>query len=123
MIKLKRHWQIVLLVVVTVILAVTLFFFVRKIEYLKLQGYIRPRHFRGQATGQSIPPEQIRGWMTFRYINMLFKLPPAYLQTSLNISDKRYPNVTIDSFASSQKIDKAQLLELVVKAVQNQNKK
>lgn len=34
----------------------------------------------------------IRGWMTFRYINMVFKLPSNYLSDVLHIDDARYPN-------------------------------
>jgi hypothetical protein len=43
----------------------------------------------------------IRPWMTFDYVNKLFMLPPDYLQMQLHITDRRYPRITLSSYASS----------------------
>jgi len=40
----------------------------------------------------------IRPWMTFDYVNYLFAVPPDYVRTTLNITDPRYPHLTISTF-------------------------
>ncbi len=37
--------------------------------------------------------------MTFDYVNHLFTLPPQYLETTLGITDGRYPRLTIEEYA------------------------
>jgi hypothetical protein len=56
-------------------------------------------------------------WMTFRYINLIFKLPPDYLKGNLNISDKRYPNISLGGYIKNNKLDKTTFLDNVRKAV------
>lgn len=56
-------------------------------------------------------------WMTFNYINIIFKLPADYLKTNLNILDKRYPNVSLNGFIKNNKLNKATFLESVRQAV------
>ena len=46
----------------------------------------------------------ISPWMTFSYVNIIFKLPPLYLESALNISDSQYPNLIIARYAKLQKI-------------------
>ena len=41
----------------------------------------------------------IRPWMTFDYINTLFKVPPDYLKTSLSITDASYPRLSLSGYA------------------------
>jgi len=45
-------------------------------------------------------PSAIADWMTFDYLNKVFKMPPDYLKGALKITDARYPRVTIRSFAA-----------------------
>ena len=78
--KTRIFIQWAVLVVLVGILAVSLYYFVGNLESLRLRGYIRA-HFRRQITAQKITPDQIRGWMTFRYINLVFNLPPAICRT------------------------------------------
>jgi hypothetical protein len=40
----------------------------------------------------------IKTWMTFDYINFIFKLDPIYLKNTLMITDSRYPNIRIDHY-------------------------
>jgi len=47
----------------------------------------------------------IQSWMTFDYINTIFKLPPAYLQTALGITDAHYPHISLTRYAHTNKID------------------
>ena len=56
-------------------------------------------------------------WMTFRYTNLIFKLPPDYLKDNLNISDTRYPNISLGGYIKNNKLDKTIFLESVRKAI------
>lgn len=61
----------------------------------------------------------VRYWMTFDYINRVFDLPPEYLATALNVSDPRYPYVTLTHYARGEKISPNRLLNEVQAAVFN----
>ena len=56
-------------------------------------------------------------WMTFDYINKLFKLPANYLKVNLNISDTRYPNLSLNAYTRGKKLDRIFFLANVKKAV------
>lgn len=43
----------------------------------------------------------VRPWMTFDYINKIFNLPPDYLKTRLDITDPRYPKLSVSEYAKS----------------------
>jgi hypothetical protein len=116
--KAKIILQWVLLVILTGVLAASLYIFVGKMETLRLHGYFRAR-FRHQIMTQKITPDQIRGWMTFRYVNLVFGMPLAYLQTALNIKDGHYPNISLDALAKQQSQSSAQVLVKTVTAVKN----
>jgi hypothetical protein len=62
-------------------------------------------------------PSQIQDWMTFRYINSVFHLPPQYLAQTLKISDVYYPNLVIGTYAASHKLNPADFLTSVKQAV------
>ena len=49
--------------------------------------------------------EKIQAWMTFDYINTVFKLPPNYLKNQLGIQDTRYPYLVIDRYARKHNIN------------------
>ncbi len=95
--------------VFTVILASALYYLVKNFEAMKLRG-----NFRRHSQTQNLSPEQIRGWMTFRYINSVFHLPAEYLKNSLNITDRRYPNLSLDSLAKEQKISSQVALDKII---------
>jgi len=116
--KTRAIVQWVLLVVLVGILAYSLYTFVSNLESLRLRGYMRAR-FRRQAMAQKITPDQIRGWMTFRYVNLVFGLPPQYLQGALNIKDAHYPNLSLDALAKQQNVSSAQILAKTSAAVAN----
>jgi len=59
----------------------------------------------------------IAGWMTFDYIDHLFDLSPAYLETALAIHDSRYPRLTLDEYAEDAKLGGAAFLAQVQDAV------
>ena len=61
--------------------------------------------------------DQIQSWMTFDYLNTIFKLPPAYLKTSLVITDTSYPNLHIGAYAHDAHLTQAQALAKVQEAI------
>lgn len=65
----------------------------------------------------SVEPATIGDWMTFDYLNAVFKLPPEYLQTALGIQDSRYPNISLRQYAQNHAIDEDIFLGQVQKAL------
>ena len=57
-------------------------------------------------------------WMTFDYLNTVFKLPPKYLQHALAITDPSYPNIHIGRFAKDSHQTLAAALAQVRAAIQ-----
>jgi hypothetical protein len=116
--KERTFIQWVILVALVGVLAVSLYFFISNFESLRRGGFIRG-HIRRQLVGQKISPDQIRGWMTFRYVNLVFGLPPAYLQNALSIKGSRYPNVSLDALAKQQNIGSAELVAKTINEVKS----
>jgi len=59
----------------------------------------------------------IESWMTFRYLNVIFNIPSDYLRDALQITDTRYPNLTIGRLAKDTSQDPAVFAEHVRTAV------
>ena len=55
----------------------------------------------------------IRPWMTFDYINTLFKVSPDYLKTQLSITDTSYPRLSISGYAKYEQTSSATVLDEV----------
>jgi hypothetical protein len=53
----------------------------------------------------SVQPATIQDWMTFNYLNAVFKLPPTYLENTLTIQDTHYPDISIRGYARAHGID------------------
>ncbi len=56
-------------------------------------------------------------WMTFRYINAVFKLPNNYLKDTLHITSSHYPNLSLSTYSKSEKLDGSVFINLTKKAV------
>ena len=48
--------------------------------------------------------QYIRSWMTFEYINRVFNLPNDYLKNSLNITNPKYPHLTLTKSADENRV-------------------
>jgi hypothetical protein len=59
----------------------------------------------------------IRSWMTFEYINTLFKLPSDYLKNNLGITDAHYPKISIRALARNTHVNESLLLSEVQESV------
>ncbi len=77
-------------------------------EYLKEQA---------KHPGKVMTIDDIKSWMTFSYINFVFKLPTNYLLQKLSIFDFRYPNIHIERYAKMHNLDQAEFLLQVKQAV------
>lgn len=44
-------------------------------------------------------PQKIEGWMTFKYVNVVFGLGNGVLKNALKIEDPKYPNVPIGKYS------------------------
>jgi len=110
--KLVAIW--IILTIVVFLLGV--FLLARTFINLKRHGFFGP------PIGQSfhrrkIEVSNIRGWMTFDFLNKSFNLPPEYLKGKLNITEKKYPDITIDSVARSTQDDPGAMLERIKKLI------
>lgn len=59
----------------------------------------------------------IQTWMTFDYVNTIYKLPPIYLQNALSITDTHYPHISITRYARENKMTSVAFLDQVKTAV------
>ena len=100
---LERHIEVRLLIVI-VLLVLGVFEIKAIISDLKANDingdtYLSYRHGRIVRTTDPFTVDDIQSWMTFGYLDFIFKLPPNYFQNMLHISDSHYPNVQIYRYA------------------------
>lgn len=112
-----------IIILVGAIGATTFFLWPTEQRELQTINY-RPLPFPRWRTQQNRPsalpaPSTIDSWMTFDYLNKIFNLPPDYLKTSLNITDSRYPFLTISRLAREQKQNTTGTLSIVEQAISN----
>lgn len=122
----KKHWAVITLITLIFALFFTIRYFIHSIEQSYSEGQLRPvyyYHHNGrtpvfqQRTPQKLTANTIQPWMTFDYINFVFKMPPSYLKNILGITDTRYPNIRIDRYAKIYQIDQTVLLTTIKKYV------
>lgn len=95
-------WIIVIFIAIIIVAAVFYVSFSHRPSYL----YRPIRRFFSNHIHRPINANDIstvQSWMTFDYINKVFKVPSDYLKNSLGISDSSYPNETIGHYARSKK--------------------
>ncbi len=119
----KRVFQWILLILLAIILIFAVWEMAKDFGRLRQFGPQRPirfgrRWFPPQNTSAAPSTAEIRSWMTFRYINTVFKLPQDYLKNSLAIDNAHYPNLSIDALGKEQKKTSAATLAGVVSSVQ-----
>ena len=97
----------VAIIVLAIILVVLIFFLVRQAITLRRAQVLSARELwisnvlkqHGPLTPVEV--DILRSWMTFDYVNKLFGVPPNYLKDQLSISDARYPQLSIASYAKA----------------------
>lgn len=96
------------------LLVLLLAFFLHR---LYVRHFIKLPNYQSLQEKRPLAPEDIQGWMTFEYINFVFKLPPDYLRQELSIESDQYPKTTLKKYASKAGVKASLLIENVQEAV------
>jgi hypothetical protein len=115
-------WRAVLAVVFFGVIVFTVYAIESNIDATVGLGMLAPQnriHHLSLRQPSALEPAAIATWMTFDYLNMVFKMPPDYLKNELNITDARYPRLTIKRMATDRKANAALILTGVKAAVEN----
>jgi len=110
--------EIILFTSAVIVFLLSLLFLVYIYKNLSRYGFFGPPPGNHLHQKQIIA-DNIRDWMTFRYVNNSFNLPSEYLKSGLNITNKKYPDITIGQWAKESKQDKNTLLEQIKKLIQD----
>jgi hypothetical protein len=106
----KPQKSFVIIVSLLIIIILSAFYIFYSIRYLgTTQTNFRVIHSnrlaqminKNHKTLTSNEVGMIQGWMTFDYVNVLFKLPKNYLKDSLKINNSAYPKIIINRYAKS----------------------
>lgn len=101
------------LIVLVAVLAYAAWGITQDLAAISLQGVRRNRLFGQLPQQTALAPSEVQGWMTFRYLNLVFRLPPEVLHQALAINNSRYPNLSVSSLAKQQnKAVTQELLEI-----------
>ncbi|MCL4405366.1 MAG: hypothetical protein M1361_02360 [Patescibacteria group bacterium] len=112
-------------ILLSIALVVLVVFFAIAIVHLKRLEFIDQQRVEvsdflrshGSLTADDV--SLITSWMTFDYINRLFKLPEDYLKTSLSVSDSRYPQMSVYAYAKASHTSTATSVAEVSSAVRD----
>src|ERR1017187_1974136 len=90
---------------------------IQRLNYISShrQSFFRSLHGSGPLTAANASSTQ--SWMTFDYINRVFVLPSTYMQTTLGITDSRYPHLTIVGYAKNAGLSATTTLSKVQDAI------
>ena len=116
----NKYIKWLVFIFIILIIAGTIFY----VSFSHRPSYIyRPvRRFFSNHVHRSINANDVntvQSWMTFDYINKVFKLPQDYLKNNLSVSDSSYPNETIGRYARSKKEKSSAVLTQVQEALHN----
>ncbi|KKQ20725.1 MAG: hypothetical protein US34_C0006G0025, partial [Candidatus Nomurabacteria bacterium GW2011_GWC2_36_9] len=70
---------------------------------------------------RTIDIKTVSAWMTFDYINVIFKIDPNYLKETLSINDPRYPNIRIGHYVKRNQLNEATFFSGLEQAISNYN--
>ena len=122
--RFKKYVQY-LLIFLGIVFTALLFLMIIEIRRLNHSEFVNAREMQVSNFLRSHGPltvnnvDIVASWMTFDYINKLFALPPTYLETTLNISNSHYPQITLSGYAHSKGISQAFLMGKVESALHN----
>jgi hypothetical protein len=116
--RFQLNKKIVFSVAFAAVFILVCWWFAADIRQLFRAGDLRPEYPRAQFHGKRlVKTEEIQLWMTFDYLNKVFSLPPDYLIKSLEITDARYPNLSLTQYARHNNINENDLLDLIKKEI------
>ena len=120
--RLARYVRYTLIILTAVFIALLIFFVVQyqalwRAQIIDMHELRTSQMLQRHAPLPVSDAGSIRAWMTFDYINKLFALPTDYLKMQLQVTDTRYPRLTIGEWAENTHGDQAILLGEVENAV------
>lgn len=101
-----------------VALLLTVFFLARAFSNFKRHGFSAPPNYH-DFHKKKLEAAEIESWMTFDFLNKAFGLPPEYLKNQLDISDKKYPHLTVDNLAKNTGENSGAVLSKVKKLIED----
>ena len=121
--KLHSLTSAALMALLAVIILATAYSLVVGVRELRMSGRLAAhRHLRDILThALTVKPDiaSVSDWMTFDYLDQVFKLPPTYLKDTLNIADARYPRLSIRRYAGTAKLNDSVTVLRVQAAIRN----
>ncbi|HTH93026.1 MAG TPA: hypothetical protein VL576_00910 [Candidatus Paceibacterota bacterium] len=123
---LQRYWIVITVVLLVAALCWSVWYFIYSFRTSYSEGELRPmyhsyiynhsdRNDRGSSQQQQhqLSADDIQSWMTFDYINVVFKIPKDYFKNIFGITDSRYPNIRIDTYARDYSINPLVMISTV----------
>jgi hypothetical protein len=117
----KRILEKIGLLALVLLFITSVLWFISNTAQQYRQGALRSRYHHSQSTQAPMNVSIIEPWMTFNYLNIVFKLPPHYLENSLSITESRYPNIRIDYYARRHTINQQMFLQMIRQNITNYN--
>jgi hypothetical protein len=112
-----------LMALLVVIILVTSYSLVMGVRGLRTSGQLAARRQVRDILTRTLMAKpdvaSISDWMTFDYLNRIFKLPPTYLKDALAITDARYPRLSIRRYAATDMLNVSAAVEGVQAAIRN----
>jgi hypothetical protein len=118
----KKIFKTTIVVIFALLFLISLIWFTSTFKQLYRTGNLEVDYsITGRPTRlhRPITISDIRVWMTFDYINVIFKLDPLYLKNTLAITDSKYPNISIEAYARHNRINPQVLLHNIEQAIIN----
>lgn len=118
----KKIIKMTMIVILALLFIVSLIWFTSTFKQLYRTGNLEVDYsITGHPTRlhRPITISDIRVWMTFDYLNVIFKLDHLYLKNTLVITNSKYPNISIEAYARRNRINPQVLLHNIKQAIIN----
>lgn len=105
---------------IALLFIVVLLWFISSTKELYRSGQLLPQYHMHGNTDHIHPMMNVRmiaPWMTFNYLNIVFRLPPDYLQNTFSITDPRYPNIRLDYYIKHNNLDTQTFIQNIGQAI------
>ncbi|MCX6753591.1 MAG: hypothetical protein NTV03_00855 [Candidatus Nomurabacteria bacterium] len=118
----KKIIKTTIVVILALLFLISLIWFASTFKQLYRTGNLEVDYsITGRPTRlhRPITISDIRVWMTFDYLNVIFKVDPLYFKNTLAITDSKYPNISIEAYARHNRINPQVLLHNIEQAIIN----
>ena len=117
----KKNLSVTVNTILIILLACTTWYFVSSFESYYTNGELHTIYHYRDATRVSQDPKSImhalHPWMTFDYITVVYRLPKDFLKNIFSITDPKYPNIRIDSYAKKTGLSVSVVLERIAENI------